>query len=128
MSDNDRAIFIAVLVVIGIVLSVIFTPIGRFIWNKNEYAVQKIDDATSYATKKEVEDTCRSMIASYASDKMIFEQYWNSISESKKDWADQAKMRANKTAATYNEYILKNSYVWKENVPSDIYEKMEYIE
>ena len=29
-------------------------------------------------------------------------------------------MRANKTAVEYNNYILKNSYVWKNNVPADI--------
>lgn len=32
----------------------------------------------------------------------------------------RCNMRANRTAATYNEYILKNSYVWKGNVPDDI--------
>ena len=29
-------------------------------------------------------------------------------------------MRANKTANSYNEYVLKNSYVWNGNVPIDI--------
>ena len=37
-------------------------------------------------------------------------------------------MRANKTAASYNNYILKNSYVWSDNVPKDIYTKLDYIE
>ena len=37
-------------------------------------------------------------------------------------------MRANKTAATYNEYVLKNSYVWEGNVPSDIRKQLDYIE
>ena len=36
-------------------------------------------------------------------------------------------MRANKTAATYNEYVLKNSYVWEENVPDDILTRLEYL-
>lgn len=34
---------------------------------------------------------------------------------------------ANKTANTYNEYILKNSFVWQNNVPDDIYQKLEII-
>lgn len=29
-------------------------------------------------------------------------------------------MRVNKTAATYNEYILKNLHVWDGNIPEDI--------
>lgn len=37
-------------------------------------------------------------------------------------------MRANKTASTYNNYILKNSYVWRGNVLADIYMELAYIE
>ena len=37
-------------------------------------------------------------------------------------------MRANKTASTYNNYILNNTYVWKENIPSDIYQTLQYID
>jgi hypothetical protein len=37
-------------------------------------------------------------------------------------------MRANDTAAAYNNYILKNSYVWEDNVPADIKTKLDYIE
>lgn len=38
------------------------------------------------------------------------------------------KMRANKTASTYNNFILKNEYIWKGNVPSNIYMTLPYIE
>lgn len=47
------------------------------------------------------------MISSYNSDKLIYEQYKDSDDEEKQNWAEQAKMRANKTANTYNNYILK---------------------
>lgn len=104
------------------------TPYGRGVLNTYEYNVQKVDDATNYKTIKEVEDTCRAMISSYESDKLTYEQYKDSDSEEKQSWAEQAKMRANKTATTYNNYILKNSFVWKDNVPSDIYMKLEIIE
>lgn len=30
-------------------------------------------------------------------------------------------MRANKTASIYNNYILKNDYIWQNNIPADIY-------
>ena len=95
--------------------------------NRIEYVDQKIDDATRYETIKKVEDTCRSMISSYESDKMTFEQYKDSDNEEKQSWAEQAKMRANKTASTYNNYILENSFVWAGNVPADIKNELEYL-
>ena len=73
------------------------------------------------------EDICRSMISSYNSDKLTYEQYKDSDNEEKQSWAEEAKMRANKTASTYNNYILKNEYIWRGNVPSDIYMTLEYI-
>lgn len=103
------------------------TPGGRAIINLYTYQVQKVDDATDYKTRKEIEDTCRAMISSYTSDKLIFEQYANSDNEEKQSWAEQARMRANKTAASYNEYVLKNSFVWKGNIPGDIKSELPYI-
>lgn len=104
------------------------TPEGKATWNSWFYKVQKADDSTNYETIKSVEDTCRAMIASYNSDKLTYEQYKGSDNEEKQSWAEQAKMRANKTASTYNSYILKNSFVWKGNVPSDIYMELKTIE
>lgn len=46
----------------------------------------------------------------------------------KLSWAEQAKMRANKTAASYNEYVLKNSFVWNGNVPADIRTSLPYLD
>lgn len=74
------------------------------------FAVQKADDATAYNSRKLVEDTCRAMIASYTSDSLIYQQYKDSNNEEKLSWAEQAKMRANKTAASYNEYVLKKLF------------------
>ena len=81
-----------------------------------------------FTTKKQVEDTCRAMIASYTSDKLVYEQYLTSSDLEKHGWAEQAKMRANKTAASYNEYILKNDYVWNGNIPPDIRGRLDYLE
>ena len=131
MDSEERTIKIiiaSVLIVLGLILFFTITPTGRSIWNKNMYEVQKTDDSTRYETRKHVEDTCRSMISSYTSDKMTWEQYKDSDNNEKQSWAEQAKMRANKTAASYNEYILKNSFVWDGNIPKDISEKLNYIE
>ena len=117
-----------------IVLLIIITIIGVFAgwfdtWfsNKVEWIDRKIEDRTSYDTKKKVEDTCRSMIASYKTDKATYEQYKNSDNKEKQNWAEQAKMRANKTANSYNEYILKNSYIFEGNIPEDIEKELMII-
>ena len=123
-------VVLIILAVLAIALPIYFgaTPSGRATWNNWFHAVQKADDNTNYETIKKVEDTCRSMIASYNSDKLTYEQYKDNENEEKQEWAEQAKMRANKTASTYNNYILKNSYIWKGNVPADIYMELPYID
>ena len=122
---------IAIVVSCVLLIPIIYfsaTPSGRRTWNNWWHDVQTADDDTNYETRKKVEDTCRSMIASYNADKLAYQQYCNSESPEKQSWAEQAKMRANKTASTYNNYILKNNYVWKNDVPSDIYVTLAYLE
>lgn len=122
---NKKQWFIAATVCV-VVLFFAANPFGVMAWNSWFGLVQKADDATNYETRRKVEDTCRSMIASYQSDRLVYEQY-NGGSEEQQSWADQAKMRANKTAVTYNEYILKNSYVWAGNIPNDIDHELEIL-
>ncbi len=104
-----------------------FSPHYRGKINEYAYSIQKADDATRYRTRKTVEDSCRAMIASYTSDKLMYEQYRDSDNEEKQSWGEQARIRANKTAAAYNEYVLKNSFVWDGNVPDDIKDELPYI-
>lgn len=120
------AIACVVMIVIGTVI--FFTPAGRGFWNRVQHQTQKVDDATSYKTRKQVEDTCRATIVSYESDKLIWEQYKDSESSEQRSWADSAKIRANKAALTYNEYFLKNSYVFDGNIPEDIRTELPLIE
>ena len=123
------AVVIALLVVV-IAVPVYFgaTPSGKKAWNNWFHDVQKADDNTNYETRKRVEDSCRSMISSYHSDALVYNQYKDSENEEKQAWAEQAKMRANKTASTYNNYILENSYVWQGNIPKDICMTLDYID
>lgn len=123
------AILCVLLIVFVVGTSLFFgaTPTGKTIWNEWFYRVQKADDATKYETRKSVEDSCRAMIASYTTDKMTYEQYNGNADAEKQEWSDMARMRANKTAAIYNEYVLKNSFVWDGNIPQDILSTLGYI-
>lgn len=126
--DDDNTglyVAIAVLSVVAIVFGGV--TITKAV-NRWSYDIQKADDETSYKTLKEVEDTCRSMISNYESDKMVYEQFKDSSDKDEQNWANSAKIRANKTASQYNNYILKNSFVWKDNIPADIAEELPYLE
>lgn len=127
--SKTACVLVALLVVLLLGVTIFFnaTPAGTAMWNTWFHAVQKADDATNYETLKQVEDTCRAMISSYESDRLTYEQYKDSDSEEEQSWAAQAKMRANKTATSYNNYILKNSYIWKDNIPADIRLELEII-
>lgn len=114
-------------ILIGAIIFFGFTPGGRSVWNSYTHSLEKADE-NQYETKKQVEDTARSMIASYKSDVATYEQYKDSDNEEKQSWAEQAKMRVNRTANSYNEYILKNSYVWEDNIPSDIDYSLPIVE
>ena len=114
-------------ILIGAIIFFGFTPGGRSVWNSYTHSLEKADE-NQYETKKRVEDTARAMIASYKSDVATYEQYKDSDNEEKQSWAEQAKMRANRTANSYNEYILKNSYVWEDNIPSDIDYSLPIVE
>lgn len=115
--------YFAVVLVVLLLLAVLFfavTPTGRTVWNNWWHDVEKADANSSYENRKQVEDTCRAMMASYKTDVDTYNMYKDSDNEEKLSWAEQARMRANKTANSYNEYVLKNSYVWDDNVPIDI--------
>lgn len=127
---KSHIIIVTVIAVIFVIGLIFFgaTPFGRYVWNSYQHTLHKVDDATTYETKKQVEDTCRAMIASWEADLLTYKQYKDSDKAEQQSWAEQAKMRANKTASEYNNYILKNGYVWNGNIPSDIYGAIGIIE
>ena len=127
--NKTEKVLTAILIVLAIAVGFFcITPAGVALRNSYGFAVQKVDDATRYETRKKVEDTCRAMIANYEADRISYEQYKQSDDTQKQGWAEQAKMRANRTAASYNEYYLKNSFVWSGAVPSDIRGSLPYLE
>lgn len=118
-----------VLGILAVLVVIFFTlvPAGRSLIVKWDTSLEEVDEG-SYKNAKKVEDTCRAMISSYKSDKITYETYKDSEDEEERGWAKQAKIRANTAATQYNEYYLKNSHVWKENVPDDINTELEVIE
>lgn len=106
---------------------ILFFPSGRALINSYDNMMKKVDDRTTYEIRKKVEDTARASIVSYKTDKSIYEMYKDSENKEKQSWGEQAKIRANKTANIFNEYMLKNSYVFQGNIPSDINYKLEII-
>lgn len=124
----NKKFWIGGLLAFALIFFFVANPLGVMSWNSWFGLVQRADDATDYETLKQVEDTCRSMIASYEADRLTYEQYKNSEDDEQQSWAEQAKMRANRTASTYNNYILENSYVWSGNVPNDIDSELDYLE
>ena len=124
-----KVIGIAFLVCVVLALT-LYATVPRFrTWaNGIFHDVQKADDASRYSTRKQVEDTARAMIASYEADVFTYEQYRDSQSDEQRSWAEQAAMRANRTASTYNNYILQNSYVWEDNIPDDMRHELEPLE
>ena len=128
MSKTEKALTAILITLVLMAAFFCITPVGVALRNSYGFAVQKVDDATRYETRKKVEDTCRAMIANYEADRISYEQYKQSDDAEKQGWAEQAKMRANRTAASYNEYYLKNSFVWSGAVPSDIKGSLPYLE
>ena len=128
MSKTEKVLTAILIALVLVVAFFCITPVGVALRNSYGFAVQKVDDATRYETRKKVEDTCRAMIANYEADRISYEQYKQSDDAEKQGWAEQAKMRANRTAASYNEYYLKNSFVWSGAVPSDIKGSLPYLE
>ena len=128
MSKTEKVLTAILIAVVLMAAFFCITPVGVALRNSYGFAVQKVDDATRYETRKKVEDACRAMIANYEADRISYEQYKQSDDAEKQGWAEQAKMRANRTAASYNEYYLKNSFVWSGAVPSDIRGSLPYLE
>lgn len=124
--SKTLTVVLSVLLTVLVVAILFFsaTPAGREMWNNYTHGLKKADEV-SYETRKTVEDTARSYISSYNADVAIYKMYVSSDDSEKCEYAESARMRAIRTATAYNEYILKNSYVWKDNIPTDIYKTLD---
>ncbi len=114
---------------VKVVLAVLICTAAFFVFMLGAVMWNAAFPSSSYSSvdARKVEDDCRAMIASYTSDCLMYEQYKNG-SDEERSWAESAKIRANHTAAKYNEYYLKNYNIWYGNIPSDIRHQLEYIQ
>lgn len=125
MREEEESYSHLTIAVIAIcIVCAISIPVSTLILNK----VKKVNDKVDYDTQKYVEDTCRSMVSSYKADVLLYETYKDSDDKEEQSWAKAAKVRANSTAVTYNEYILKNSFIWEDNIPDDIMKELPEVE
>ena len=122
-----KKIGLALLILVLVVVSFLTKPWSVFVHNKYEGLIKEVDSATNWETLHEVEDSCRAMMSNYQADVLTYQQYCSSEIVEHRSWAEQARMRANRTAAQYNEYILKNNYVWNYGIPDDIEHELPYI-
>lgn len=126
-SDTFNKIKYACIAVFVACILFMVSPTVRRAVNEQFMRVRFANDASSYTTIKYVEDSCRSMITSYTQDLLTYQQYRLYDSKFDRQLAENAKMRANRTAVAYNEYILKNRFVWGKNIPPDIRQELDYI-
>ena len=116
----DNALKYILAGILAALIGVAFIPEVRANFNLYRNEMKRTDDRTTYEARKRVEDEARSLVASYNNDKLRYEQYKTSTDKTYLEWAEQAKMRANQTATIFNEFVLKNSYVFEGNIPADI--------
>jgi hypothetical protein len=121
---NFLIVILTALLFVGFVF---FAPNIRGAINNWRHGIQTVDDRTRYETLRQVEDTARAMMASHSADSLMWEQFKDSDVQEERNWANGARMRANRTAANYNEFMLKNSYVWQFGIPGDIFRELPTI-
>ena len=128
---NRLASFLALLLVLFLG-AYTFIPSVRWAVNEYVFMMERVDEETDYGNRKQVEDTARSMISNYEFAVGEYETYkvFCETAQYDKDRCQRAldsKTSANKTASTYNNYLLKNKFLFKGNMPADIYYALETI-
>ena len=121
---------IAGIIVIAVIITALtYIQPDMIRWRNNlRMRNQVAHDETDYTTLRRVEDTARAMIASYHADRLTWEQYRDSENEEQRGWASNARMRANRTASNFNNFMRENTFVWSFGIPDDIDEELPFIE
>jgi len=131
--SDPEEIFGVLLIIFLLIMGVltvwlVHTKSGVKANNEYEAGLKDTDYNTDYDSMRQIEETLRSYIASYEADKVIYETNCDLNTKESIALANAARSRANRTAATYNQFYLKNSYIWKDNIPADICAELEYLQ
>lgn len=116
---------------VGGSLAYSLSPSFRTWVNEFQFRRDVVDAETDYTNRKGVEDQARAMLANYNYAMQEYNSYKEFLGTDDKARAQRAldaKSNANKTVAAYNEYLTKNNYVFKGNLPSDIPSFLPYVE
>ena len=99
--------------------------------NEFQFRRDVVDAETDYTNRKGVEDQARAMLANYnyaLQEYNTYKDFLDTDDKARAQRALDAKSSANKTVAAYNEYLTKNNYIFKGNLPSDIPSFLPYVE
>ena len=108
-----------------IVLALIFAP--PWIRARNEYraTLQRIHAETCPDMLRAQERQARNMIASWEADRDQWLMFRDSDNQEERNWANGALMRANRTASSFNNFMLEHS--WIHGIPDDIAESLPML-
>lgn len=122
-----------VLIVTSAILVIAYLiPGSRAVINEYIFGIRMVDEQINYNNRKSVEDTARSVIVNYntyRNEYELYKDYCNKTEEkSKCQRALDSKFLANQAAEQYNEYVQKNNYIFKGNLPRDTPAYLEKID
>ena len=120
--STTAKVFITILSVVLIAAIVFFgfTPVGRGVFSRYEHDLTKEEQDNNYANRKAVEDSARATLTDYNRNLALYNQYKDDESDFGKQMAAAYKTQAITDATKYNDYITKNRYLWKDNLPPDL--------
>ena len=124
MKIIDKIIIIWAIIIIAIALFLGCTEKGRDIWRRYHCTMDNNCDNITNKERVEAEEACRAMIAAWETDALTYKQN----KDTNPAEAEQARERANITAASYNDFMMVNGYLWDETLPDGIYGMIEPIE
>jgi hypothetical protein len=126
-----KGAWVIVGIVILVVLSFTIIPGGRAKIRDWRTSLLEVDEQ-SYEMQVKVEDEARLRVTAYMANKTEYLSLVTQLAANPTDNILTQRVSAKRTmvnnlAIQYNEFILKNSHVWKENVPADITSNLAMI-
>lgn len=84
---------------------------------------QRISENNTYESRREAENSARSLITNYVAAKLEYETYHIYIGtkdKAREQRALDARTSANMTISKYNNFMQENSFLFENNIPEDL--------